>query len=42
MDSNGNVQFNVLVEKTIILFIILGARRKQFLFALIINNIIFK
>ena len=32
MDSNDNLQFKVLVQKTIILFIILGARRKQALF----------
>ena len=42
MGSNGSLQLNALVEKTIILFIILGARRKQILFTLSIENISFK
>ena len=42
MDSNDNLQFKVLVKKTVMLFIILGARRKQALFTLSTDNIIFK
>ena len=33
MDSNDNLQFKALVKKTVMLFIIFGARRKQALFA---------
>ena len=42
MDSNDNLQFKVLVKKTVMLFIILGARRKQALFTLRTDDIIFK
>ena len=42
MDSTDNLQFNALVRKTVMLFIILGARRKQVLFTLSTDNIIFK
>ena len=42
MDSNDNLQFKILVKKTVILFIILGACRKQALFTLSTDNIIFK
>ena len=42
MDSNDNLQFKVLVKKTVMLFIILGARRKQALFTLSTDSIIFK
>ena len=42
MDSNENLQFKVLVKKTVMLFIILGVRRKQALFTLSTENIIFK
>ena len=42
MDSNDNLQFKALVKKTIMLFIILGARRKQALFPLSTDSINFK
>ena len=42
MDSSDNLQFKTLVKKTVMLFIILGARRKQTLFTLSINNILLK
>ena len=42
MDSNDNLQFKALVKKTIMLFIILGARRKQDLFPLSTDSISFK
>ena len=42
MNSNDNFQFKALVKKTVMLFIILGARRKQALFTLSTDNIIFK
>ena len=42
MDSNDNLQFKTLVKKTIMLFTILGARRKHALFTLSNGNIIFK
>ena len=40
--SKNNLQFKAPVKKTVMLFIILGARRKQALFTLSIGNIIFK
>ena len=42
MDSNDNLQFKALVKKMVMLFIILGVRRKQALFTLSTDNIIFK
>ena len=42
MDSNHNLQFKILIKKTVMLFIILGALRKQNLFTLTTENIIFK
>ena len=42
MDSNENLQFMALVKKTIELFIILRACRKQVLFTLSTDNIILK
>ena len=42
MNFNDNLQVKALVKKTIMLFIILRARRKQTLFTLSTNNIIFK
>ena len=42
MDSNDKLQFKALVKKTFMLFIILGAHRKQALFTLSNDNIIFK
>ena len=42
IDSNDNLQFKALVKKTVMLFIILGERKKQALFTLSTGNIIFK
>ena len=42
MDSNNKLQFKTLVKKTVMLFIISGARIKQVLFTLSTSNIIFK
>ena len=42
MGSDDNLQFKALVKKTVMLFITLGAHRKQVLFTLSIGNIIFK
>ena len=42
MDSHDNLQFKALVKKTIMLFIILGARKKLTLFTLSTDNMIFK
>ena len=42
MDSNHNLQFKILIKKTVMLFIILGALRKQNLFTLTTENIMFK
>ena len=42
MDFNDNLQFKSQVKKTVMLFIISGARKKQALFTLSTNNIIFK
>ena len=36
------MKFKELVKKTVMLFIILGARRKQALFILRVDNIVFK
>ena len=36
------MKFKELVKKTVMLFIILGARRKQALFKLSVDNIVFK
>ena len=41
MGSNDNLQFKALVKKTVMLFIILRARRKQVLFTLSTDSIIF-
>ena len=41
MDSNDNLQLKALVKKMVMLFIIFGARRKQALFTLSTDNIIF-
>ena len=42
MDSNDNLQIKALVKETVMLFIILGACRKQALVTLTFDNIIFK
>ena len=42
IDSNDNLQFKALVKKTVMFFIILGARKKHALFTLSSDNIIFK
>ena len=42
MNSNDNLKFKALVKKTVMLFIILGARKKQALFTLSNDNILFK
>ena len=42
MDSNDSLQFKALVKKTVMLFIILVAHRKQVLLRLSTGNIIFK
>ena len=42
MDFNDNLQFKSQVKKTVVLFIISGARKKQTLFTLSTSNIIFK
>ena len=42
IDSNDNLQFKALIKKTVMLFVILGARWKQALFTLSTDNIIFK
>ena len=41
MGSNDNLQFKALVKKTVMLFIILRARRKQVLFTVSTDSIIF-
>ena len=41
-ENNDCLKFKELVKKTLILFIILGARRKQVLFKLSVDNIVFK
>ena len=41
-ENNNCLEFKYLVKKTIMLFIILGARRKQVLFILSVDNIVFK
>ena len=40
--NNNCLEFKDLVKKTMMLFIILGARRKQVLFILDVDNIVFK
>ena len=40
--NNNCLEFKDLVKKTMMLFIILGARRKQVLFILGVDNIVFK
>ena len=42
MNSNNNLKFKALVKKMAVVFIILGARRKQALFTLSTYNVIFK
>ena len=42
MDSNDNLQFKALVKKTVMLFIIFGARRKQALFAYVLATAFIK
>ena len=41
-ENNDCLEFKGLVKKTVMLFIILGARRKQALFTLSVDNIVFK
>ena len=41
-ENNDCLEFKGLVKKTVMLFIILGARRKQALFILRVDNIVFK
>ena len=38
IDNNEKLQFKDLVEKTVVLFMILGARRKQALFSITVDN----
>ena len=42
MNFNDNLKFKTLVKKIAVVFIILGARRKQALFTLSTDNVIFK
>ena len=41
-ENNDCLEFKELVKKTVMLLIILGARRKQALFTLSVDNIVFK
>ena len=41
-ENNVCLEFKGLVKKTVMLFIILGTRRKQALFTLSVDNIVFK
>ena len=41
-ENNNCLEFKELLKKTVMLFIILGARRKQVLFTLSVDNIVFK
>ena len=41
-ENNDCLQFKELVKKAVMLFLILGARRKQALFTLSVDNIVFK
>lgn len=40
--NNENLEFKELVKKTFMLFIVLGARRKQSLFTISFDNIVVK
>ena len=40
IETNDKLQFKDLVKKTVMLFMILGARRKQALFTITVDNII--
>ena len=40
IEVNDKLQFKDLIKKTVMLFMILGARRKQALFTIIVDNII--
>ena len=40
IETNDKLQFKDLVKKTVMLFIILGARRKQVLFTMSVDDII--
>ena len=41
-ENNDSLDFKELLKKTVMLFIILGASRKQALFTLSVENIVFK
>ena len=38
LDHNGNLKYKYLVRKTVMLFVIISARRKQTLFAISVEN----
>ena len=42
IDNNENLQLKDLVIKTVVLFMILGASRKQTLFTINVDNIVFE